>query len=358
MNKNIPVNKGQFFLESEERIKEFEKKRSEGWGEDYFEYRKNWYKFPEKQFISEYPLHVDMELSTACNLKCPMCYTISEQFKQKKYKKFMEKELFYKVVDEISFKVPSLRLSLRGEPTLHPDFIKLLKYAKYKGIKEVSFLTNGSTLTDTFIENVILAGADWITISIDGINETYESIRYPLKFEYIYDAVKRISTLKKKYNMVKPVIKIQSIWPAIRETAEKYYNLFEPYVDEIAFNSLIDYLRNDEQEQILYEENFICPQLYQRIVILSDGNVVLCSNDEEGKCVIGDANHESVFDIWHGDKINHVRQIHKNTDGFKNIDICKYCYYPRLMQEDENTTINGRRIIIKNYINRTQVIGK
>ena len=32
-----------------------------------------------------------------------------------------------------------------------------------------------------------------------------------------------------------------------------------------------------------------CPQLYQRIVIGSDGKVMMCSNDEDGEVIIGNA---------------------------------------------------------------------
>ena len=42
----------------------------------------------------------------------------------------MEFELFKKVIDEIAFKVPAIRLSLRGESTLNKYFTECIKYAK------------------------------------------------------------------------------------------------------------------------------------------------------------------------------------------------------------------------------------
>ena len=57
----------------------------------------------------------------------------------------------------------------------------------------------------------------------------------------------------------------------------------------MAFNPLIDYLRRDQD--IVYEEDFSCPQLYQRIVIGSDGKVTMCSNDEDE--AIGDVNEQT-----------------------------------------------------------------
>lgn len=192
MVKNIPINKGNYNMDTEERINQFEINRSLGWKEKYQEYRENWIKYPKMQYVSEYPLLVDVELSSLCNLKCPMCYTITDEFKSKVCTQLMEYKLFQKIIDEIAGKVPAVRLSLRGEATLHPDFISCIKYCKGKGIGEVSFLTNASKLTKDYFAEIAEAGADWITISIDGIGEEYEKIRTPLKFEDTLQKIKDI----------------------------------------------------------------------------------------------------------------------------------------------------------------------
>ena len=88
---------------------------------------------------------------------------------------------------------------------------------------------------------------------------------------------------------------------AISENPEEYYNIFNPIVDQVASNPLIDYLIRDTD--IIYEENFTCPQLWERLVIGSDGRALLCSNDEFSEHIIGDANTESIFEIWHGKKM-------------------------------------------------------
>lgn len=355
MRKNVPINKGNYDMDTEERARQFELNRSFGWEQQYKEYRKNWIKYPEEQYVSDYPLLVDIELSSICNLKCPMCYTITDEFKSKVCTQFMDYRLFKKIVDEISGKVPALRLSLRGEPTLHPDFISCIRYCKEKGIGEVSFLTNISKLTKAYFVKIAEAGADWITISIDGFGETYEKIRYPLKFEDTLQKIKDIHAVKREKGWKKPVIKIQGIWPAVKKDPSKYYNMFEPYTDLIAFNPLIDYLGKDED--IIYDEGFLCPQLYQRLVIGSDGKVLLCANDEDGKYLLGDANMESVHEIWHGEKMNHARTIHF-SGKFKELEVCRKCYLPRATEDSERVFINGREIIIKNYINRAQKIGE
>lgn len=355
--KNIPINKGNYSsFETKEREEQFDSYKSEGWETEYFQYRLNWSKFPKERIINEYPLLVDIELASVCNLKCPMCYTITDEFKEKVNAKLIDFDLFKKIIDEIGGKVPALRLSLRGESTLHPKFIECIKYAKDNGIKEVSTLTNGSKLELDYFKKMVDAGMDWITISVDGLDQEYEKIRKPLKFQDTLKKIKDISEYKKEQNLHKPVIKIQSLWPSIKNNPELFYNTFEPITNLIAFNPLIDYLQQDSD--IVYIENFSCPQLYQRLVIGADGSVMMCSNDEENSHIIGNVNDETVYEIWHGDKLNEVRNLHMQEDGYKKLEVCKRCYLPRATESKESSVVNGRKFDILNYINRSQNVGE
>lgn len=355
MDEKIPINKGNYDMETPERLARFEEYRALGWEAGYRAYRRNWVEYAKNQYVSEYPLLVDIELSTVCNLHCPMCYTITEDFKKSVRRQFMSMELFHKIVDEIGGKVPAVRLSLRGEPTLHPDFVSCIRACKERGIGEVSFLTNASTLTkDRFIE-FAEAGADWITVSIDGIGETYESIRRPLRFADTLKRLQDIHEVKAQRGWKRPVIKIQSIWPAIQADPSAFYNTYAPYVDLVAFNPLISGYSSHENSGVVYLEDFSCPQLYQRLVIGADGRVLLCANDEEGRRVLGDMNQQSVYEIWHGEPIETIRALHKKN-AFREVDVCRDCYLPR-ETEDEYAFVNGRKIVVKNYVSREEPQG-
>ena len=353
-NQKVPINKGNYSMDTPEREALFEQYRGEGWEEDYKKHRQNWTDLAQTQTVSEYPQLVDLELASVCNLKCPMCYTISPEFRKKVNTKLMDFELFKKVIDEIGGKVPALRLSLRGEATLHKQFIECIAYAKQSGIKEVSTLTHGGKLTPEFFKKMVDAGIDWVTISIDGVGETYEKIRGPIKFNEILEIVKNIKKYKDDHGLHRPVIKIQGIWPAIQENPEKYYDTFAPYSDLVAFNPLIDYLSKDDD--IIYVDEFTCPQQYQRLVIGADGLVMKCSNDEENQEVIGDVNLETVHQVWHGEEMNKVRAMHLKEQGFMQSAVCKKCYLPR-QTHDEVVHIHEREFSVMNYVNRKQVIG-
>jgi hypothetical protein len=351
----IPINKGHFEMEPPERAEEFRRKLASGWESGYAEYRRLWEELPAKRIVRDYPLLVDLELASVCNLRCKMCYTITDEFKAKVKKGLMDWDIYTSLVDQIAGKVFALRLSLRGEPTLHKRFIDCIKYAKDKGIPEVSTLTHGGRLELPLFEKAVKAGLDWITISVDGLADQYDPIRKPLTFVDTVRRIRQMKEYKDQHGLLKPVIKVQGIWPAIRPNPTKYYETFAPIADLVAFNPLIDYLRKDRA--IVYEENFACPQLYQRIVVGSNGNFMMCSNDEDELNIIGSAYQDRLHDVWHGKKLNAVRALHNKTDGFKELAPCLACYYPRKALPDEQAKVGHRIIHIENYINRAQTAG-
>ncbi len=356
----IPINKGHFDLEPPERTVAFSAKLAQGWEAQYQEYRRQWIELPKSLEVRDYPLLVDLELASRCNLTCPMCPTVTEEFIEKRVKPFkkglLDTNLALRIIDEIAGKVHALRLSWVGEPTLHGKLIDIARYAKGKGIKEVSFLTNGTKLHLAYFKKLAEAGVDWITVSIDGMGEAYNRIRKPLKFDETLQKIRDIKKYKDEHGLTKPVIKIQGVWPAVRDNPELFYNTFAPITDLIAYNPLIDYLHKDKD--IVYEEGFICPQHYQRLVISANGKAAMCSNDDNVDMVVGDANLQTIHEIWHGEKLNEIRRIHRQKDGFKTIPSCARCYYPRKTVANESAKVNRRVIYIQNYINRKQVVGE
>jgi radical SAM protein with 4Fe4S-binding SPASM domain len=353
--RNVPINKGNYSMDTPEREASFSESLALGWTDDYAKYRNEWVKNAESQTISDYPLLVDLELASVCNLRCPMCYTITAEFRKNVNAKIMDFDIFKRIVDEIGGKVPALRLSLRGEATVHPRFADAVRYARDRGIKEISTLTHGGRLTLDFFKEIQEAGIGWITISIDGLKETYERIRKPLKFDDLVEKLGAIRDYKAEHSLRKPVIKIQGIWPAIQSDPQGYYDTFAPISDLVAFNPLIDYLGNDTD--IEYVEEFTCPQQYQRLVIGADGLVMKCSNDEENREVIGDARTQSVHEIWHGEKMKAVREMHLQPRGFLNSPVCRRCYLPR-KTEDDLGRVDDRTFVVRNYTRRNQLIGK
>ena len=305
---------------------------------------------PLKQIVADYPLHVDLELASICNLRCPMCYTISDDFKSKVKIGLMDVSLFKRLVDEcVDGGVFSIRVSFRGESFVHDHVIECIRYAKEKGIKEVSSLTNGARLDEAIFKQLMDAGMDWLTISIDGVGEVYEEIRRPIKFDDMVNKLTAFHRMKKEAGSVKPVVKVQSIYPAIEKNPQEFYDIFAPITDMVSTNPLINYVGVDSMRNLPKIPNFVCSQVYQRLVIGSDGLAMMCTNDRKCDNILGDMNERTIKDVWHGPELTSIRNAHLSHCGVDNIEACAKCYLP-IQTYPETMEVDGRTLTFDKYV--------
>lgn len=330
--------------------------RGEGHRLRYLWNRVRWHIYPRFGCAGKYPDHVDLELSSACNMKCPMCYTTTDEFKNKVPLKNMSFELYCKVVDELAKAgVFSIRLSWRGEPTLNKHFMECIRYARKKGIHHVATLTNALRLTPEMFEEMVDLKMDWLTISFDGTGKTYEEIRYPAKYDEMLEKIREFRRIRDRKKSNKPVIRIQGIWSAIEDNPNEYYEAFEPIADEISVNTILDYLNNDTDYPLV--ESFSCAVPLQRLFVTSDGRCAMCVNDEMGKVIVGDANKQTIQEIWNGPVLSKVREHHRNQTATDRLAPCKRCHYPRQTKQAP-IEFGGRTIYLDELVGRAQEVGK
>jgi hypothetical protein len=352
----MKINKSSKIASSLGRRISFHLNRGKGHLGPYLWNRVRWHVYPRLGMAGSFPDHVDIELSSVCNMKCPMCYTRTEVFKKSVWQGFMDFGFFCKIIDQLSVnRVYSIRLSWRGEPTLNPRFLDCVRYAREKGIKEIASLTNALRLTPDMFEALVDLQMDWLTISFDGVGEAYEKIRNPAKFDEMVAKIRAFAEIKERKRSIKPVVRLQGVWPAIAENPEAYFELFEPLVDEVSVNSLLDFLHHDDEVE--YIENFTCPVPFHRLVIGSDGRAFMCISDEYGREPIGDAKQQSIHEIWNGPKMRHVRRLHKSQKGVEVLEPCKVCFEPRKTME-VRYQVGERTICLDDLVGRAQVIGK
>lgn len=349
------IEKDQIFLTNFlDRLK-FNYLRGKGHLFTYISNRYQWYNYPKQHKLAPFPLHVDIEISSLCDMKCPMCYTTSDIYKGTVKRTLMEMSLFCKIINESAQNnLFSIRLSLRGEPFLNPHILEMLAYTKKRGIKEVSLLTNGLKVDEGLFAKLVDSGLDWMTISIDGWGQVYESIRRPAKFEAIYRKIKNFAVIKKEKKSPKPVIKIQSVWPAVEEDPAYFYKLFKPYADEVAVNPLIDFLREDKD--VAFIPDFTCPYLWQRMSIGADGNILMCQCDDMEEHLLGNAAKDSLYDVWNGKELNRIREIHIKHRGYLELRPCRHCTYPRCKEIKGEVKVENRFIKIEKYAGRKDSI--
>lgn len=111
-------------------------------------------------------------LNYSCNNKCVWCYADSDP-KNKQVMGFSEIKEAISLIARIK---PKQFILIGGEPTIHPKFLEILKYADKKGIKP-EIVTNGRLLSDKKFFNNCKDHLSKVGISIGGASErTHESV--------------------------------------------------------------------------------------------------------------------------------------------------------------------------------------
>jgi MoaA/NifB/PqqE/SkfB family radical SAM enzyme len=76
----------------------------------------------------------------------------------------MKLEDYIKIIENIiSIKEKYKRIGItftRGEPTLHPDLIDMVRKAKDIGIDRIALVTNGTLMNKRFLDSLIDAGLE------------------------------------------------------------------------------------------------------------------------------------------------------------------------------------------------------
>jgi radical SAM protein with 4Fe4S-binding SPASM domain len=235
---------------------------------------------------------------------------------------YMPFEMFKTIVDEcVQHNLYSIRLSWRGEPLIHPDVVRMVRYAKEQGIKNVSFLTNGLLLKGKLAEDLIDANLTYLSISFDGVKEIYDKIRKPSTFQEAYQRIKDFQELKNKKQSRTPLVRVCTIWPAIAHNPEEYYEIMSNVTQKVVFNPYIDFWGNTQKPL----ENFVCQYPWQRLSITCKGKIFPCTgvSINEGY-ELGQVGQTAIYDAWHSDKLNYMRKKHIRLERM-DIHVCAEC---------------------------------
>ena len=145
------------------------------------------------------------------------------------------------------------------------------------------------------------SGIDFISIDCDGFSkEVYEKIRVNANRDVTYSNIEYLLNRKKELGLSKPIIEVKTM--EMEENKDEVEQIMTYWREKgawttkrrlISWGGKIEELRNDRQE-----DRIACGYAVGTLAITWDGKVVDCLMDVDAESVCGDANIESVSDIW------------------------------------------------------------
>ena len=205
------------------------------------------------------PVSINLDLTSACNFACPHCVD-SKIINTGKY---LEIEDIKRTVDILqSHGLLSIILLGGGEPTLHKDFEKIVRFIKNKGL-QLGIVTNGSRLSQ--VENVaeLLKKEDWIRISIDSATEeTFAKSHRPKTGVTLDDILKNARKVKLRNSQITLGYSFVIVWEGIHvnghglcqnisEMAEAVRLASEYSFDYVSFKPCLIRLQDSQKESLL-----------------------------------------------------------------------------------------------------------
>ncbi|MGC9665642.1 radical SAM/SPASM domain-containing protein [Planosporangium sp. 12N6] len=152
------------------------------------------------------PGELQVEITSACNLRCTMCL-VSYRPPVNKLAGAMTPELFTRILDG----VPTLRrLTMQGlgEPLLSPYLLDQVRQAKARGLT-VGFNSNATLLNRRRADELVAAGLDWLHVSLDGATAgTYEGIRQGATFDTVVANLAGLVAAKRDAGSATPWVRV------------------------------------------------------------------------------------------------------------------------------------------------------
>lgn len=262
-----------------------------------------------------------IEITNACHYRCPICPHTMDMTRTIEYMSF---SFFRKIVGKLYQSNEPIYLHVLGEPFMHPDLMNMIWYGKSRGY-EIGLFTNGSLLTEENARNIIDVELDYLVISFEVVEDTFNQLRSGANFHEVYKNI--MNFLKVRGPKRKPRVTISSI--TLPKDKGNFENRFwKSKVDRFIEKELHDWTGDIPKiTQIAGRKRNTkktCLLPWLKMSVLVDGKVVPCCLDYDGKYVLGNLGTESLKSIWNGEKMIKLRKA--LVEGKKgDIELCSKC---------------------------------
>jgi uncharacterized radical SAM superfamily Fe-S cluster-containing enzyme len=156
----------------------------------------------------------NIDLTNRCNMNCPICFANANQ---QGYVYEPDYETLMKMLDALRSEEPIKCTAVQfsgGEPTIHPDFVRIIKAAKDRGFAQVQVATNGIEFAKKYdtLKDASQAGLNTIYLSFDGVSDDiYLQARDRKMFQVKLDVISNCKKLKEETGRCPSIVLVPTI---------------------------------------------------------------------------------------------------------------------------------------------------
>lgn len=290
-----------------------------------------------------WPLHMQFELTSYCNLHCPVCPIGTGELHRPP--QAMEVDLFERVWAEVGPYLLTTSLWAWGEPLLHPQLKDILRIAQTQPVATL-LSTNGQPLArDSVIDALATYPPTYLIVCIDGLtDETNSRYRAGARLAPALEGVRLLADIKRHRGGDWPILHMRYI---VMKHNEHELPRIEGFAREHGFDLVTlrtlliidsDAARHgdllpgsDEFRAYRYEDgrrmrrkDYICQQPFWYPTVFADGTFVACDQDYNAQLPFGVLSQGvSLRDLWFGSQAAAVRRTIR--DHQTGLTFCQNC---------------------------------
>jgi len=283
----------------------------------YLIYRYKFFEFPKQRIVSDFPVHLLIEPSSACNLRCVMCFQTDSTFNKKPYMGMMDFGLYQSIIDQAAEGgARAISLTSRGEPMMNKRFTDMLQYASdKKAFMDLKINSNGTWLDEKTAHGILASDANVLVISIDAHTEQmYKEIRVRGNFERVVSNVRRLYDIRNRHYPDSGLeIRISGVKIRDDQDEDSFRNFWSEMSDNVVYVRM--QARWDTYNNAPHpDKNYPCAFPWNRLYIWYDGICNPCDEDYKSKLSVGNLKEKSLKDIWHSPEMTKFRESHVTGD--------------------------------------------
>jgi len=150
-----------------------------------------------------------IDLTNRCNLTCPVCFATANQagyVAEPTYE--MVVEMLRSLRNQHPYPATTVQFT-GGEPTLHPDFLRLIRTAREMGFSHTQVATNGLKFADReFTEQAAEAGLHTLYMQFDGLDDRlHQRLRGRPLLDLKMQAIENVRRTDMKICLVPTIVK-------------------------------------------------------------------------------------------------------------------------------------------------------
>ena len=280
------------------------------------------------------PVIYQVELTNQCPMTCGMCPRTNRMTRKLGH---MDLSLYQKIIQEASGLSSKIFLHHFGDSLLYPELGECIRYAYDHNIK--TFLSaNPILLTEKRSRELVDCGLYELILSLDGLtSETNFAIRGKAAENVVLAEEKILSFLeyRRTVGSETPFVQMQIVIQnrnihEIESWIKKWKDV--DGVDRVKVKSYITWDGRDDhinslvpkRSASLHTQNIVCDKPWSSMTVLWDGRVVPCCFDYNGIYILGNLHHQSLKEIWNGNRMKYLRQCHRERN-LQEVSLCRQC---------------------------------